>query len=522
MNVSRWHFYTVVMVPAAVLMALEMVSSRLLAPQFGSSVYVWGSIIGVFLAAMSVGYAWGGRLADRRPTMTTLGHLLLAAALAQGVILIIGRWAVELLGNATGGSQFGTLVATTLLFAPVTVFLATVSPYAVKLSTQDLGLLGGTAGNLYALSTAASLTGTLLATFVLIPRMDFDSILRLLLVATTLCGLLAVLPEVRAQRLGVALGFSLLVFAALPRQTVGGPGDQYLVERMTPYQTIHVYDSEGVRFMTGDGTIQSAVELETGAPWLAYARQAPTALLVQPDIERLLVLGMGAGSVGSYLRTALPNLEIDNVDIDPAVPELAREFMSFTTDERSRVHIDDARRFLQARRGTTWDYVYVDTYIGLSVPFHLTTVEFFNEVSGHLAPGGVFGLNLASSLDQPFGKAILRSVQSAFQHVSVFSIRGWSNHLVVASNDPIPRTRDDYLAIARELDPQFSFEPSLTQMAGWLVQQEMDLTEAYYLTDRFAPVSHLIQLDRQGKGELAPYHLDPTQPPPELPKEVTP
>ena len=517
MNFSHWQFYTVVMVPAAVLMAMEIVSSRLLAPQFGSSVYVWGSIIGVFLAAMSLGYAWGGRLADRRPTMTTLGHLLLGAAMAQGIVLLIGRRVVLELGTLTGGSPVGTLLTTGLLFAPATVFLATVSPYAVKLSTRDLGLLGGTAGNLYALSTAASLTGTLLATFVLIPHLDFDTILRLLLLATTLCGLLALAPEARQQRLSLVLGTSLLIFASLPRDPVGGPNSGYLVERMTPYQTIHVYDTDGIRFMTGDGTIQSAVEIETGAPWLAYARQAPTALLIQPEMQRLLVLGMGAGSVGAHLRTSLPELEIDYVDIDPAVPELAEEFMSFRTDERSRVHIDDARRFLQGREGTTWDYIYADTYIGLAVPFHLTTVEFFQEVAAHMAPGGVFGLNLASDLDQPFARAIIRSVRSAFDHVSIFGIRGWANHLVLASSSPIPRTREEYLAVARELEPRFPFEPSLSRMAGWLVQRELDLTEAYLLTDRYAPVSHLIQLDPEAKGALAPhdfYSEPPTTPTP--------
>ncbi len=494
MNLSSIRFYAVVIIPGAVLMALEIVSSRVLSPHFGSSVYVWGSIIGVFLAAMSIGYFWGGKLADRRPAMAIVGRLILAAGMAQTVVLLAGSRVVAALGDATNGSPGGTLLATALLFGPITTFLATVSPYVVKLATRDLGLLGGTAGHLYALSTAGSLAGTLGATFVLIPHLDLESILRLLLAITALVSIAALATRWRRERLYLALAASLLLFSAVPGTLTREAGSKLLADRITPYQTLRVSESDGVRFMLSDGTIHAAVVVESREPWLLYPRQAGAALLLKPDIERFLVLGMGGGGVGTYLQKQLPELSIDFVDIDPAVPELARELFFFQDGERARVHVDDGRRFLASRPRARWDYIYADTYIGHSIPFHMATVEFFREVRAHLEAGGVFGLNLMSDVRSPFSRGILRSLASVFKELYVFVVPG-GNYLILATDRARPPNRQQLLETARRLDPKYGFDPSLERMAGYYRGLDIDLTQALLLTDRFAPVNHLIRMD---------------------------
>jgi MFS family permease len=165
----RLRFYWVVGACGGVLMALEILSSRILAPYFGNSVYVWGSIISVFLGALSLGYLWGGRLADRHPSLAALARLLALAAACQEALLLAGSRSAAALAGWTGASPAGTLLAAAALFGPASVLLATVSPYAVRLAARDLGRLGDTAGRLYALSTLGSLGGTLVATFLLIP-----------------------------------------------------------------------------------------------------------------------------------------------------------------------------------------------------------------------------------------------------------------------------------------------------------------------------------------------------------------
>lgn len=494
MKLSQLQFYGVVITPGAVLMALEIVSSRILAPHFGSSVYVWGSIIGVFLAAMSIGYFWGGRFADRQPSLAVLGRLVLAAALAQTVVLLAGRSIVAALGELTGGSPAGTLIATTVLFGPCTMFFAAVAPYAVKLATRDLGLLGGTAGHLYALSTAGSLFGTLGATFVLIPHLGLESILRLLLGLTAVTSIAALLTEPRRQRLHLALAVSLLLLAVIPTDLAQEPGVALLADRITPYQSLRVIESDGVRFLHSDGTVHAAVVKATKEPWLEYARQAGTALLLNPDIDSFLVLGMGGGSVGSYLQKQRPEMRVDYVDIDPAVPELARELMYFEDNDRTAVHVDDGRRFLSSRPDARWDYIYVDTYIGHSIPFHLTTVEFFKEIKSHLSADGVFGLNMISDIDNPFALGIVHSVGSVFAKTYLFAVPG-GNYLFLASDRADPPDRARLLELAGELEPRYAFKPSLVKMAKLLREFDLDLTKALLLTDEFAPVNHLIRME---------------------------
>lgn len=516
MNLSPVHFFGIVITPGAVLMALEMVSSRVLAPHFGSSVYVWGSIIGVFLAAMSIGYFWGGKLSDRQPSVAVLGRLILAAGLAQTVVLLAGARIVAALGGLTHGSPVGTLVATTVLFGPVTMFLAAVSPYAVKLATRDLNLLGGTAGHLYALSTAGSLVGTLGATFVLIPRFDLESILRLLLAVTAVTSIAALITNLKRERYSLTLAASLLLLALVPGTMTREAGLDLLADRITPYQTLRVTESDGVRFMTSDGTMHAAVFLESGEPWLKYTRQAGTALLLKPDLESFLVLGMGGGVVGSYLQKQVPQLTVDYVDIDPAVPELAREFLLFEENDRARVHIDDGRRFLGSRPEARWDFIYVDTYIGHSIPFHLATLEFFREIQGHLNAGGVFGLNLISDLGNPFAQGILRSLSTVFAELYVFIVPG-GNYLLLATDLADAPGHEQLLQTARRLDPEYTFEPSLEQMAGFHRGIDIDLVGAVLLTDKFAPVNHLIRMDAPAGSEVdlsetAPNAADDTPP----------
>jgi spermidine synthase len=494
MHLSPVHFYAIVITPGAILMALEIVSSRVLAPHFGSSVYVWGSIICIFLAAMSIGYFWGGRLADRQPRVAVAGRLILAAGVAQTLVLLAGARVVATLGDLTHGSPGGTLIATALLFGPVTMFLSTVSPYAVKLATRDLGLLGGTAGHLYALSTAGSLLGTLGATFVLIPHLDLESILRLLLAITALTSVAALITGWRRERLHLALAASLLLLAAVPGTMTREAGLKLLADRITPYQTLRVSESGGVRFMLSDGTIHAAVRVASREPWLAYPRQAGAALLLKPDLERFLVLGMGGGGVGSYLQKQLPELEVDFVDIDPAVPKLARELFFFEPSERARVHVDDGRRFLASRPQARWDYIYADTYIGQSIPFHMATIEFFRQVETHLTAGGVFGLNLMSDIRSPLSQGILRSVASVFKELYVFIVPG-GNYLLLATDRADAPDAQQLLETGRRLDPEYGFDPSLERMAGFYRSLDVDLTQALLLTDKFAPVNHLIRMD---------------------------
>ena len=496
---SRLRFYWVVAACGAVLMALEMLSSRVLAPHFGNSVYVWGSIISVFLAALSLGYVWGGRLADRHPSMAALGRLVVLAAGFQALLLVAGPRLAAWLGELTGGTPSGTLLATAVLFGPASVLLATVSPYAVRLAAQDLGRLGNTAGRLYALSTLGSLAGTLGCTFGLIPFLELRQIVGLLTAATAVTAVVALAGSLRSEAPAVALAALLLVLtvaaASRPERLQG----DLIYERVTAYQTLQVRERNGVRILESDRIWQAAVRLSDGEPSLSYPRFAASALLVQPRIRRMLVIGLGGGSAGSYLQRRLPGLEVDYVDIDPAIPEVARRFLLFREGPRTRVYVADGRNFLR-RAKQRWDFIYVDAYIGLSVPFHLTTIQFLEEVERHLEPGGVFGLNLAAGLTDPFSQAMYRTVRERFRSVYLLRVTNSLNAVVIASELP-ELAQEELAARGRELDRRWRFDPSLAEMASRRRAVAFDLAAVPVLSDEFAPVDRLIRL---GQAESTP------------------
>jgi spermidine synthase len=497
--ISLLRFYSIVASTGAVIMALEILSSRVLAPFFGNSVYVWGSIISVFLAALSVGYFWGGKLADRQPQLALLGRLLAITAAFLVLLLTFGTRLAGVVAAATGYSPAGTLLATTLLFGPPSVLLATVSPFAIRLAARDLAYLGDTAGRLFAVSTSGSLFGTLACTFLLIPFLEMRQIFSLLLATTAITAIVALYGELRREKPAV-VATALAILAALSGMVEvrgGGEGDAgTLYTRLTAYQAFVVSEADGVRYLRGDRALQSAVRIADQAPGLNYQRWQAAALLLNPEIESLLVLGMGGGSTHRYLRQARPGLSVDYVDIDAAVPEIAERFFFFKPGPLVRAHVSDARRFL-VEAEQRWDYIYSDTYIGLAVPFHLTTAEFFDLAKRRLKPGGVLGINLAADMEAPFVRAIYRTVADRFGDALAFAVGGSNNTLLLASNRATLLPREQMIARGRELDGRWSFQPTLEALARSRREVALEGDDGLLLTDAYAPANHLVLLGRE-------------------------
>ncbi|MBZ0111206.1 MAG: fused MFS/spermidine synthase [Thermoanaerobaculia bacterium] len=507
---STFRFLWVVVSSGAIVMALEILSARILSPTFGNSVYVWGSVISVFLAALSIGYLWGGSLADRQPKLSTLGQLLLLVVLLEVVLLHFGVEITEGLGRIFGTSRYGALATTALLFGPITTLLATVSPFAVRLAAKEVESLGNVSGRLYALSTAGSLAGTLGCTFILIPFLDVRQALFILIVLTAVTAVAAMGGEGRAALPVVGLIAVALTVASVYTFAPDRSTEALYYRRMTPYQTLEVRDSEGVRTLTSDGRTHSAESLATGESTAAYARNGIIPLLFNPEIHRIAVLGMGAGSYDNYIRKFDASIEVDNVEIDPAVLEVAEEFFGFVPTSTSRVIIQDARRFLdEVPKGDTelekYDLIFSDTYLGLSVPFHLTTVEFVALAKKRLTADGILMINVAANLEHPFAKALYSTVASVFGHTYLFECpRPSANHLVVATNSTLPRMqRAELVERAKRLESRFPYvSPSLVEVANDLVEIDLRLDDEQVLRDSFAPVDHLIHLgQRQGLGK---------------------
>jgi hypothetical protein len=158
-------------------MGVELLGGRLMAPYFGSSIFVWGALIAVFMAALALGYLIGGQLSLRRPTPTGLGLLLMAEAVLALPLVFWGDAAFDAISFAIADPRYGALLAALVMFSAPTLFSGMVSPYAVRLLVRDLEHSGQSAGRLYFASTLGSAGGTLLTTFYLVLLFEIDTII---------------------------------------------------------------------------------------------------------------------------------------------------------------------------------------------------------------------------------------------------------------------------------------------------------------------------------------------------------
>jgi predicted membrane-bound spermidine synthase len=496
-----------VFVSGAVVMALELLGSRLLAPVFGNSIFVWGSLIGVVLSALSTGYYLGGKIADRLPQLHILSTIIFAAGL---LVLALPALAPPVFEASIGlnlGERYSPLLATIILLGPPSVLLGTVSPYAIRLAAKSFEKLGKASGNLYALSTLGSILGTFITVFVLIPTFGVNKIIFALGITLLVVAFLGL-----GLRMKV---FLLLILIILPfaapylvsqRLTVAtytlALGDT-IYEADTPYHHLIVADSYDpthdsyIRILILDDNFHSAMDLKnpnrTVYPYTDYFNLG---FLLNPNITRVLFIG-GGGFTGpkAFLRD-YPNVTVDVVEIDPEVIRVAEQYFSVDpTNPRLHIFNDDGRIFLQSTK-QKYDLIVLDAYSKTYVPFHLMTDEFFKLLANHLTANGTVISNLIAATTGDNSKLLYAETNTmhlTFPNIYLFPVMGASdtttqNVIILATLEANPLTESDFQHLA---DTTTIVEiPSLTEdVSNFLIPSQDD---APTLTDNYAPVETLL------------------------------
>jgi spermidine synthase len=482
---------------------VELAASRLLAPYFGSSTFIWASLIGLTLAFLALGYVLGGRLADRRPEASLLYTAAAVAAVAIGLIPFVAR--PLLLGSLTAfreldaGAFYGSLAGTLLLLAPPIVLLGFISPFAIRLLVTDVASAGNTAGSLYALSTLGSIAGSFLPVLVLIPALGTAATfvtLSLLLLLPALAGLVAT----RAWPVAVAVAVAALAIPAFAAAAPSGirPPDRgtLLHERESAYNYIQVVENEaGARMLIlNEGHAVHSVydpnELLTGGPW-DYVMIA--SLLVE-DGERVpprdaLLIGLAGGTMARQLTAAYGPLPIDGVEIDPEIAAVGRDW--FALDELANVEVVVADgRYALRTVDQQYDLIGVDAYRQPYIPFQLTTREFFEEISGRLRPGGVVMVNAGrTTTDYRLVDALGATMRDVFPYVVAIDVARYMNTILIASDTPLSAT-----ALADNVARQPPSSP-VHDVARWALEagnmRAVEPGGPVYTDDR-APVELLI------------------------------
>jgi len=418
MSGSLW-LYVVVAVSGAGVLALEILGTRLLGPFYGVSLYLWSALISVTLAALAAGYALGGRWADRGATPTRLTGLLAAA----GVWIMAVPWLRQpLLAASEGlGLRAAVLVTSTVLFFPPLLLLGMVSPIAIRIHATSLDRVGRSAGNLYAVSTLASVAAALATGFWLIPVVGVHRLTVATGVALLIAALIAWLAGGPARGRTVTASM-LLLPGALGAWSVWQPAPRPLHTVFTgdsPYAEIRVVDRRALRYFVIDGGIHTIIRSGTPENHHAYVHVAKLASDLFADPGRMLLVGLGGGAAAREFTR--DGWKVSAVEIDPMVVSTARTYFDLQP-HWAEIHVDDGRHLL-AHTDERYDLILIDAFGSSSIPFHLVTREAFALARSRLTPGGVLALNVeAVGWQDPLVESLGATLGTQFHNVLALPI----------------------------------------------------------------------------------------------------
>jgi spermidine synthase len=521
-----------VFVSGAVLLGLEIAASRVLAPFFGNSLFVWGALIGVVLSGLALGYWAGGALADRLPATQLLLTVMGIGALLVLVVPLADGPVLEAVVSWDPGPRANPLVAAVILFGPPSVVFAGVTPIAVRLLARSVASAGRTAGRLFAVSTAGSIVGTFATAFFLVPEFGTNQLLALsaavLLVAVVLVALVERLPLAAVVAAAAAAGAGVASFTLAPgeeRRLTGvaaqnwspvyrsrdeafgevdhsAAGFEVVFQKDTSYHRLAVVDDQDSRYLRFDNSFQSGMVI--GRPFQTrfdYTDYFDLALAYRPSARDVLFVGLGGGSAPKRLWRDFPRLDLQVVELDPVVVDVARRYFALPRSPRLDVEVMDGRRYL-ARTDRKFDVIAIDAYFSDSIPFHLTTAEFVELARSRLKPGGLIVSNIIGSIEGPGSRlfrSFVRTYRTAFPTVLVHPVnqsgdddpRDLRNLMLVATEGAAPAT-DALLERWNEIRETAPTAPDLRRPILDRYRKPIPVADVPTLTDDYAPVDSLI------------------------------
>lgn len=493
-------------------MAVELGASRLLAPYFSSSQIVWTIIIGTIMIAMALGNIYGGKSADKSPNPDKLYGRILIAAVWIALIPVVGKYIVlgiSALLIFTVNNNFliiAAFCACMVIFVFPLFLLGTVTPSLAKYSVSSLDDSGRTVGTLGAFNTIGSIIGTFVPTFVTIPAVG-TSITFLIF-----AGILIVLSVIYfvSSRVGYKkVIISGVIFVVC---CVFGHGDSFAFwQKDLAYEGESIYnylqvseDDKQVSLSTnvlfGVQSVYMKDDTLTGL-YYDYAMAAP--LMVpdkNPDSMEVLILGMGTGTYATQCRKYFGDMNIEGVEIDEKITKLSRKYFALPDDINVTTY--DGRAFLNAS-DRKYDVIMVDAYQDITIPFQMSSVEFFRLVKSHLNENGVMvvNMNMRGNDDGDINQYLADTISSVFGNVYTVEVDNSTNRELFASdNNDMMGVLNDNISGIKDADLRFMMnkvrDNSIAYNAGKLI-----------MTDDNAPVELLGMkvIDKIIRDEVAYY-----------------
>jgi spermidine synthase len=491
--------YAAAFITGAIVMSFEMLGSRYLNPYFGSGIYTWAALISTVLIALTAGYFLGGTLADRTASLAVLALTVIVGSLYLLALPSFAQAILEFVLAGVDDIRAGSLIAAlALMFFPVT-FLGMYSPFAIRLLLRSAQRSGRVSGAVYGISTAGAIVGTLGTTFFLIPTIGSRAI-TLTLGALGLAAGLALLALARLHR----PGGSVLVVVALAVSTApAGRADNLIDEAVrasmleradgrlahieTAYNDVFITKRRHQLVMSfqlkgWDYTESVSNLLDPDDLPLRYAQVMTIAAIYPETARKILMLGLGGGSISTYLGRFMPEAAITTVEIDPGVITAAKTYFGLRETERMRYRAGDGRVFL-SRNDELYDLILLDAYRGGYVPFHLLTREFYTLVKQRLTPGGAAAFNIHDG--SKLYASTVKTLGEVFAALDLYP-SGVGEVIAVASASPLdPRTLERRAATLQE---RHGFRFPLPQiLRRRLEQPRLQAVNGDVITDDFAP-----------------------------------
>ena len=450
---NKFYLYLTEFFAGMSLMAVELGASRLLAPYFSSSQIVWTIIIGTIMIAMALGNLYGGRSADRDPDPDKLYMRILVAAVWIAAIPLLGKYIIIAISGLlivaidTNFLIIAAFLACMVIFVYPLFLLGTVTPSLVKYTMDSMDDSASTVGRLGACNTVGSILGTFLPTFVTIPAVG--TAVSFLLFSGILL-VLAVIYFVSAKTGKKAVAIALVLF--LVSSIFGHSGSFAFWEKDLSYEGESIYNylqvadrsdriilSTNVLFgvqsvkMKEPGLTGMYYDYALAAPIMAGIPEKGLAEFTGRDPGRVLVLGNGTGTYATLCAEYFETSEIEGVEIDEKISDLAYEYFDMSQDVRLTTY--DGRAYLQAVDGR-YDVILVDAYQDITIPFQMSSLEFFGLVKDHLTDNGVMvvNMNMHSDGEGSINEALSDTIAAVFPYVYTVDVRNNTNRELFAAN----------------------------------------------------------------------------------------
>jgi spermidine synthase len=512
---NKYYLYMTEFFAGMSVMAVELGASRLLAPYFSSSQIVWTIIIGTIMIAMALGNIWGGRSADKNPNPDRLYIRMLVAAVWIAAIPLVGKYIIIGISGLlvlTVNNNFLVLAAfisCMVIFVFPLFLLGTVTPSLVKYTVDSLDNSGKVVGTLGAFNTIGSIIGTFIPTFVTIPAVGTSVTF---LIFSGILLLLSFVYFLPSKKKVINCMVALLLFCLC---SIFGYSDSFAFwehnltyEGESMYNYLQVKDTKdsvvlSTNVLFGVQSITKKDHSLTGL-YYDYAMAAPVLAGVrEADQAKVLILGMGTGTYARQCVKYFPNLQVEGVEIDQKITDLANRY--FDMPKGVQVATYDGRAYLQAVN-QKYDVILVDAYQDITIPFQMSTIEFFRDVKEHLTDRGVMvvNMNMQGKGEGNINEYLSDTIAHVFDSVYTVDVQGSTNReLFATSAASSKKTLDDFGHQVGAIK-----NPELKQLMGQIAANMTTYQKGdYILTDDKAPVELLGMkvIDQLIQGEIGYY-----------------